>query len=309
MDPAIDQHFAPPWLRQLPELPAWTHQRPAAPWNLRGMLAAWEDHPRSMDFLEPSSPNFHYKEVQTRLYLGRLKGLIEALPMSSLVLDMGCGIGRTLLPLAERGHRVTGVDACLPSLQAAARHIQTALASGAILEGGSPRLFWDDVEQLNCLEGEDRYQLILALELICYLHDPRTVLEQLAARLEDGGHLVISVEAWPGALLCDPIALDSPERIQRALDDRIIAVEGDRWVRALDASELESILRSVDLDVVGIEGSHFFPDGPLAACLDLERLKDPGYVDAVLELEHRCSTDPQVNQLPRALLAVARKRG
>jgi 2-polyprenyl-3-methyl-5-hydroxy-6-metoxy-1,4-benzoquinol methylase len=224
-------------------------------------------------------------------------------------LDAACGIGRFLLPLAKSGHEVVGVDACEPSLRAARRHIDHAVEAGQIAEHSQPQLHWDDVEELNCLSGQKPFDIVLALELLCYLHDPRSVAERLAQRLKPGGHLIVSVEAWPGALLCDPEALREPAQLQRALEEGVLAVQGDRWLRAVDAAELASILRHSGLEVLWIEGTHYLPDGPLAACLDLERLTDPSYVDSIVALEQFCSNDRRMNMLPRALLAVATKLG
>jgi SAM-dependent methyltransferase len=306
----MSQYNSPPqWIRDLPNLPAWVEERPAAPWNLCGMLRAWNEYPLAMDFLNPRSSNFHYKALQTRLYRERLAPLFESSTQPMRVLDAACGIGRLLIPLAEQGHTVIGVDACEPSLRAAARHIEAAMGDGRIGIKDTPTLHWDDVDELNCLAGQAPFDLILALELLCYLHEPSRVATKLAHHLKPGGHLVVSVEAWPGALLCDADAVREPEQLRRALEEGILAVPEDRWLQAVDASELESILQCSGLDVLWIEGTHFLPDGPLAACLDLERLTDPSYVDAVVALEQRCAKDQRLRMLPRALLAVARKPG
>lgn len=304
------QHESPPqWIRELPSLPPWTKDRPAVPWNLCGMLRAWNEYPLAMDFLDPRSSNFHYKALQTRLYRERLAPLFESTPQPKRILDAACGIGRLLIPLAEQGHQVVGVDACEPSLRAAQRHIKGATGDGRIPKDRTPTLHWDDVADLNCLAGQAPFDLVLALELLCYLDEPGRIASKLAQHLKPGGHLVVSVEAWPGALLCDPEAIREPEQLSRALEEGILAVPEDRWLQAVDARELESILQCSGLDVLWIEGTHFLPDGPLAACLDLERLTDPSYVDAVVALEQRCSKDKRLRMLPRALLAVARKPG
>ena len=304
------QHDAPPqWIRDLPTLPSWVAERPAAPWNLCGMLKAWRDYPLAMDFLDPSSSNFHYKALQTRLYREQIADLLDSTDEPLRCLDAACGIGRFLLPLAESGHEVVGVDACQPSLHAAERHIDQAIQDGRVAAHNRPLLHWDDVEELSCLSGQGPFDLILALELLCYLHDPRSVATLLAQRLKPGGHLIVSVEAWPGALLCDPEAISEPAQLQRALEEGVLAVQGDRWLQAVDAAELESILHASGLEVLWIKGTHYLPDGPLAACLDLEQLSDPSYVDSIVALERYCSNDRRMNMLPRALLAVATKPG
>jgi len=304
-------HWSPPnWIRELPALPPWVEERPQAPWNLSGMLRAWQQHPSSMDFLDPKSPNYHYKALQTRMYRGLLGPLLNSSGWEQMrILDAACGIGRFLIPLAEAGHQVVGVDACEPSLRAAERHITSAMNGSRFPPGVVPELYWDDIEDLSSLEDEAPFDLILAMELLCYLAEPSRVAEALAARLRPGGHLVVSVEAWPGALLCDQQAVMEPDTLRRALSERTVAVPGDRWVQAVDAGELESILHAADLDVLWIKGSHYIPDGPLAGCLDLERLADDAYVEEVLELEQLLAADPSLAMLPRAWLAVATKTG
>ena len=304
------QHRGPPqWVRELPHLPSWVADRPAAPWNLCGMLRAWKRYPLAMDFLDPDSPNFQYKALQTRLYSERIDKLITCPPQPKRILDVACGIGRFLVPLAESGHEVVGVDACAPSLAAARRHIERSVGQGRLKGDDLPQIYWDDAQELTCLTGHAPFDLVLALELLCYLHDPLLVATDLASRLKPGGHLVVSVEAWPGALLCDLDAIRTPVQLELALDSGILSVPEDRWLQAVDASELESILHSSGLEVLWIEGTHYLPDGPLAACLDLELLTDPSYVDTIVALERRCSEDRRLNMLPRALLAVARKPG
>jgi len=309
--PSPTCHWSPPaWIRALPDLPPWTEQRPQVPWNLRGMLRAWQEHPLSMDFLDPSSANYHYKALQTRLYSELLGRLLNSSGWQQMrILDAACGIGRFLIPLAEAGHTLVGVDACEPSLRAAERHIAAAMAAGRMPPGTVPQLHWDDVEELSSLANSEPFDLVLAMELLCYLGEPRQIAEQLSERLRPGGHLVVSVEAWPGALLCDQKSVTDPGTLRRALRERVLAVPGDRWLRAVDAGELESILQSSGLEVLHIEGSHYLPDGPLSDCLDLERLADPSYVDEVLELERLLRSDQSIAGLPRAWLAVAQKPG
>ena len=304
-------HWSPPtWIKELPALPPWVDERPQAPWNLSGMLRAWQQHPASMDFLDPESPNYHYKALQTQLYTERLGPLIHSSGWEQMrVLDAACGIGRFLIPLAEAGHQVVGVDACEPSLRAAERHITSTMNAGRLPPGIVPELYWDDVEELSSLEDKEPFDLVLAIELLCYLEEPIRVAEALAARLRPGGHLVVSVEAWPGALLCDQQAVIEPATLRRALSERILTIPGDRWVRAVDVAELESILHTTGLELLWVEGSHYLPDGPLSGCLDLERLADPAYVEEVLHLEQLVAADPSIAMLPRAWLAVAKKAG
>jgi 2-polyprenyl-3-methyl-5-hydroxy-6-metoxy-1,4-benzoquinol methylase len=292
------ERAAPAWLRALDGGP-----EPIL-WNLRGMRAGWEQHPRWMDFLATGSPNFAFKALETALYVDQLGGLPT--PPEGRVgraLDAACGIGRFTLPLARAGWQVLGVDACEPSLEAAARHLERAAQDEPEL-ADRVRLLWDDIDTSAALDGP--FDLVIAAELLCYLPDAAATARRLASLLAPGGTLVVSVEAWPGALLADPTGV-GVEGLAEAIRERLLAVPDDRWVRPIAAPELAAILEGAGMDVVSVAGTHYLPDGPLMPLLDLERLEEPTYRRRVVELERLLRADPSMAPLPRALLAVARR--
>ncbi len=270
----------------------------AVAWNLAGLHKGWAEYPEWMDFLDPESPGRAFKALQTRLYGDAIGDLLEA-DRPLRVLDAACGIGRWAVPLARAGHHVVAIDACAPSLDAARRHVA---AAGV---GDRVELREGDVDVADLGGG---YDLVLAMELLCYLDDAAATAKRLAATLAPGGHLIASVEAWPGGLLADPSGL-SPEQVENAVRRRIIEVPGDRWVRLLAAGELAAILLGAGLDVVRSRGLFRVLDGPLMGCVDPDRLPDADYADALLDLERRLGDDPDLAPLPRAHLAVGRKEG
>ncbi len=279
---------APPWLAALHEgTPA--DDDPVA-WNLAGLLQGWERWPEGMDFLDPASPNFAWKRLETALYADLWGDLFAAPGLD--VLDAACGSGRMVVPLAEAGHRVVGVDACRPSLEATARHLEA--------RGLQAELHWADV---RAFEGGP-FDRILALELLCYLPDAPAAATHLASLLKPGGTLVMTVEAWPGALLADPTGLE-PASLPAALESRVLSQPGERWLRASDRAEVEAILAAAGLEVQSIEGTHYLPDGPLGGVLDLQRLDDEGYTEAILAAERAARQHPAIAALPRAWLAIA----
>lgn len=265
-------------------------------WNLRGMAQGWTDFPLSMDFLDPRSPNHGWKCLQTFLYSRVAHGALTPRP-SLRVLDAACGIGRFAVPFARAGAQVTAIDACLPSLQAAARH-------GADL-GDRLQLIHADLHDLDVVLGEGTFDLVVVMELLCYLPDPLPVTRALARHLRPGGTLVMSVEAWPGALLSDPSGLGEVD-LTEVLSSRTLSVPGDRWVRASDRQEAGAILKTAGLELVSIVGTHYLPDGPLSALLDPDRAGQPREQARVGELEDTLRADPNFSALPRAWLAVAR---
>ncbi len=274
--------------------------RNAIAWNLEGLRKGWEEYPEWMDFLAEESPGRAFKALQTRLYRDVIDDLWDASrPLQ--VLDAACGIGRWAIPLAQAGHTVVGIDACAPSLEAARRHVAAAGAS----VGDRITLIDGDVNETDLGAG---YDLVLAMELLCYLPDPNSTAARLAATLAPGGHLVASVEAWPGALLADPAGL-APKDLAAVVGTRTIAVPHDRYVRLLAADELAAILQRAGLDVVRSEGLFRVLDGPLMGCVDPDRLPDPAYGETLLELERMLGNDPDLAPLPRAHLAVGRRQG
>lgn len=280
---------APDWLRRLHDGDA-SGAEPEVAANLQGLLRGWREWADAMDFLHPDSPNFAWKQLETRLYEATWGDALEG---QLDVLDAACGSGRMLHPLAQAGHRVVGVDACLPSLEAAEAH----------LDGLPVELHWHDV---RAWQTERRFDRVLALELLCYLPDPVAAARHLTTMLRPGGLLICSVEAWPGALLADSADLDL-DALDRALATRVLEVPDERWVRASGSDDLAAILRAAGLDVLSVRGTHYLPDGPLSALMEPERCGDEGYIGQVIDLERRLRSDPSLSALPRAWLALARR--
>lgn len=295
MDETRIEKTAPAWLRELRFGPR------EVIWNLRGMADGWARWPLAMDFLDPASPNFALKAIETRLYLEAAPALRPDRPLR--VLDAACGIGRFALQLAAAGCDVVAIDACLPSLEAAARHA-AGPAWIATRPGGKLLLVWDDVDA--CAVPGEPFDLVLAIELLCYLPDPLATARRLAGMLAPGGLLVASVEAWPGALLADPSGVTAAT-LADVLANRVLGVRDERWVRPMEAHELASLLGAAGLDVVSLAGTHYLPDGPLQALLDPGALDDDGQADLVARLEGLLQGEPSLAGLARAWVAVARK--
>lgn len=116
--------------------------------------------------------------------------LEEAERSGSPVLELGCGTGRILIPIAEAGIEVVGLDAA-PSMLAVARQKVAALpretqACIQLIEGDMKRF---DLEQ--------RFSLIL-IPFRAFLHllrveDQKQALACIHAHLIEGGRLVFNV--------------------------------------------------------------------------------------------------------------------
>ena len=94
-------------------------------------------------------------------------------------LDVGCGAGLLAEPLARLGAQVTGVDAA-GELVAAAREHSAGQGLDIDYRAGG----------VEALDG--RFDLVTALEVIEHVAEPQAFVDALAARLADGGLMILS---------------------------------------------------------------------------------------------------------------------
>jgi SAM-dependent methyltransferase len=116
--------------------------------------------------------------------------LAFAARMGGPVLDLGCGAGRFIVPLAEAGYAVTGVDTSAAML-AEARAVVADAGYGAQVT-----LRRDDFRALATL-GDARFALAFCAQNT-FLHMPDTAAQQaalraIAAHLRPGGLLVLDL--------------------------------------------------------------------------------------------------------------------
>ncbi|MBE2239735.1 MAG: class I SAM-dependent methyltransferase [Caldilineaceae bacterium] len=145
------------------------------------------------------------------------------------ILELGCGTGRVLLPLAAAGHRVTGVDIS-PALlaRAAAKLNQQGLASGA-------QLVEADLRTCDLPQKEFAFAFCTSNTLMHFTTaaEQTAVLRNAARHLRPGGRLLVD--------LFNP---DLP---------RLFAVDGlmelaDRWQDVQTGAEvLKWSVRTLDL--------------------------------------------------------------
>src|SRR5262245_14084038 len=111
----------------------------------------------------------------------RILDLVLAGRQSLDALDAGCGTGFLSFELAERGHRVTGVDFA-PAMIAAARR-------KAAERGVSLRLEEADAEQLPFRRGS--FDLAISRHLLWTLPHPEAAIDEWIRVLRPGGRLAI----------------------------------------------------------------------------------------------------------------------
>jgi 2-polyprenyl-3-methyl-5-hydroxy-6-metoxy-1,4-benzoquinol methylase len=128
----------------------------------------------------------HYIEYCQRRAL--LSWLPWVAPGSSTALDVGCGVGRWSLELAERGHEVTGIDLSPFMIERARTSAAAAGARCSFVVGDAIGL------QLG-----RTFDLIVCVTVLQHILDPaqaRAAIVRLAAHLAPGGTLVL-LEAAP----------------------------------------------------------------------------------------------------------------
>jgi 2-polyprenyl-6-hydroxyphenyl methylase/3-demethylubiquinone-9 3-methyltransferase len=97
-------------------------------------------------------------------------------------LDVGCGAGLLSEPLARLGAEVTGLDPAPANIEAARRH-----AEGT----GLDILYRTDLVETVAASGE-RYDLVLAMEVVEHVPDVHAFVEACAACAKPGGLVLLS---------------------------------------------------------------------------------------------------------------------
>jgi SAM-dependent methyltransferase len=104
-----------------------------------------------------------------------------ALPSGARILDAGCGSGRTMQLLSAYGI-VSGIE-----LSESAAEVARARGVGDVVIGRLEELPWP----------EDRFDLITCLDVIEHTPDDRATLAELRRVCRPGGHLLVTVPAYP----------------------------------------------------------------------------------------------------------------
>ena len=102
------------------------------------------------------------------------------------VLDVGCGAGLLAEPLSRMGAAVTAVDAASELIEVAKAHAE---GQGLTI----------DYRAVGVESVEGKFDLVTSMEVIEHVADPQEFIDSLAARLADGGLMILSTPnrtAW-----------------------------------------------------------------------------------------------------------------
>ncbi len=179
-------------------------------------------------------PRLRYIKMQAEKHLGKsLKSLRAA--------DIGCGAGIMSEALAMEGADVLGLDASEELIQVARAHGKNAKNLS----------YWHGtVEELA--EGKEKFDLVLALEVIEHVNDPAGFVKNGARLLNKNGLLIFStLNRTPKSFLTAIVGAEYLLRvIPRGTHD---------WRKFLKPSELAALMKAEGLTVQDITGLVFNP--------------------------------------------------
>jgi SAM-dependent methyltransferase len=157
-----------------------------------------------------------------RRVLSRVIDELE-LPPAPRILDAGCGSGRNMVELSQRGE-VVGVELSPASVQVAReRHV------GEVLEGSVEDLPFPDAS----------FDFAVCLDVIEHLDDDRRTLRELRRVLRPGAVLLVTVPAYP-ALWSSHDEINHHRR--RYTRDALLRAAGDSGWYALRTTHFNSLL-------------------------------------------------------------------
>jgi 2-polyprenyl-3-methyl-5-hydroxy-6-metoxy-1,4-benzoquinol methylase len=129
----------------------------------------------------PSSPTSRYhREVDTESDSTHAK-VVRLVGSEKRILELGCATGHMSRALRDRGCRIVGID------------IDATMATNAA--ASCERVIVGDIELLDWAAelGDDRFDVIIAADVLEHLKDPLATLLQVKTYLQPDGYMVVSM--------------------------------------------------------------------------------------------------------------------
>ena len=163
-------------------------------------------------------------------------------------LDVGCGAGLLAEPLARLGAEVTAVDAAAELIDVAKQH---AAGQGLTI----------DYRTVGVESVDGKFDLVTSMEVVEHVSDPQDFIDCLAARLANGGLMILSTPnktAW-SRLLTITIA-EGLGQIPKGTHD---------FDKFIDPESMRGLLAHSGLEVIDFEGIALSPTRGLHLSEDL----------------------------------------
>lgn len=212
--------------------------------NFAAVAGAWWDPDgefRPLHRINPARLGF----IRDQLVRHFERDAASTRPFAGLsLLDIGCGGGLVTEPMARLGFRVSGIDADATAVGIAREH---AAQSG--LTVAYRREAAEDVAR-----RDQRFDAVLALEVVEHSADPALFLATAAALIKPGGALILS----------------TINRTTRAFLTAIVGAEyllrwiprgTHHWSKFMRPSEVAEILRKNRLEIGTVAGLRYHPGG------------------------------------------------
>lgn len=174
----------------------------------------------------------------------RVAFLAERVPLEGRrVLDVGCGGGVLSEALAERGARVTGLDAAERALEVARLHMG---------EGGLDIDYRHATAESLAVNEAGSYDIVCCLEMLEHVPDPSQTVAACAELCKPGGHLLFSTInrsplAWAMAIVGAEYVLG------------LLPRGTHRYDRLIRPEELAASCRHSGLEIEEITGMTYNP--------------------------------------------------
>ena len=160
------------------------------------------------------------------------------LQKDELILDVGCGIGRYTLPLAERGFNVEGLDLTQGLLDQLHEH-----------DGGRYNISLYCADVLNPPEElVGKYDVLVGFFTLHHLHDIHACYASMINLLKPGGRIIF----------LEPNAYNPLYYVQIALTPRM-TWDGDGGVRLMRRGYIFDAMEKAGFENLSIERFGFFP--------------------------------------------------
>lgn len=181
--------------------------------------------------------------------------VLAMVPDAARVLDLGCAGGSLARELAARGCHVVGVESDVAGAAEAAQHLERLVVCDL------------DSADLGALLAGQRFDVVLAADVLEHLRDPARVLRQLVPLLNAGGSVVASIpNVAHGSVRLALLGGTFPYGDWGLLDRT--------HLRFYTATGVHELMRECGLNVTAVERVEEPVDSPAAVPFDADALPE-----------------------------------